>query len=175
MRQSRRSRRPVKEDVFSSTGDPARGTATLGQKFVLSFTAAADGLFAVLFPSLCRFGALPFTQISRIPVCTPCLERISRIEARVCVACGERLSSVRDDAQSLCLNCSQELPSFTRAAAYGSYDAGMRDLIHLLKYDGVRPAANVLGRMLAEVIADLADNFSGELVVIPVPFWVTQG
>ena len=36
--------------------------------------------------------------------------------------------------------------------AYGSYDGGLRELIHLLKYEQVRPAAGVLGRMLAEAI-----------------------
>jgi ComF family protein len=45
----------------------------------------------------------------------------------------------------------------------------MRELIHLLKYDHVRPAAALLGRMLAEVIAGLAEAFDGPLVVIPVP------
>lgn len=74
----------------------------------------------------------------------------------------------------LCLSCSQEEPAFTRAAAYGSYDAGMRDLIHLLKYEHVRPAANLLGRMLAEVIVDLSPAFTDKLVVIPVPLHVSK-
>jgi len=165
---------PVKEDVFSSTGDPARGPATLGQKFVLSFTAAADGLFAVLFPSSCRFCAVSLTHLSRVPVCEACLDKIKAIEERVCEACGERLGSVRSDGPALCLSCSQEQPAFTRAAAYGPYDAGMRDLIHLLKYEHVRPAANLLGRMLAEVIAELADGFTSVPVVIPVPLHVSK-
>jgi ComF family protein len=46
-------------------------------------------------------------------------------------------------------------PPFERAVAYGSYDAELRDLIHLLKFQQVRPAAAVLGRMLAETIANL--------------------
>ena len=31
-----------------------------------------------------------------------------------------------------------------------STDGGLRELIHLLKYNGVRPAAAVLGRMLVD-------------------------
>ena len=42
-----------------------------------------------------------------------------------------------------------------KAVAYGSYDSGLRELIHLLKYEQVRPAAAVLGRMLAAAIAAL--------------------
>ena len=174
MRRFPAARIPAKEDVFSSTGDPARGAATLGQKFVLSVTAAADGLFAVLFPSSCRFCALPLTHLSRVPVCDSCLEKVRPIDTPVCAACGERIGSVREGGPRLCLNCSQEQPAFTRAAAYGPYDAGMRDLIHLLKYDHVRPAANLLGRMLTEVIAELADDFTGAPVVIPVPLHASK-
>jgi ComF family protein len=54
--------------------------------------------------------------------------------------------------------------------AYGSFDGGLRELIHLLKYALVLPAANVLGRMLAEATADLDFNLaSGPVLVVPVP------
>jgi ComF family protein len=73
-------------------------------------------------------------------------------------------------------------PPFERAVAYGSYDAELRDLIHLLKFQQVRPAAAVLGRMLAETIANLEQTMpvgtisssSGSsgtttIAVVPVP------
>ena len=44
---------------------------------------------------------------------------------------------------------------FAKAVAYGSYDGALRGLIHRLKYDRVRPAAGILGRMLAEAMAGL--------------------
>ena len=59
----------------------------------------------------------------------------------------------RGDA--LCGLCQRVHPPFQKALAYGSYDGGLRDLIHLLKYQQVRPAAGVLGRTLAEVIERL--------------------
>jgi len=59
-------------------------------------------------------------------------------------------------------------PPFVRAVAYGSYDGGLRELIHLLKYGRVRPAAGVLGRMLAEVIQNFGSEFTSA-VVVPVP------
>jgi ComF family protein len=56
-------------------------------------------------------------------------------------------------------------PPYVKATAYGSYDGGLRELIHLLKYNGVRPAA-----MLAEAIEDLQPHFSEtEILVVPVP------
>lgn len=61
-------------------------------------------------------------------------------------------------------------PPFEKAAAYGSYEGGLRELIHLLKYEQVRPAANVLGRMLAEVMAELEVGFGGgSILLVPVP------
>jgi len=61
---------------------------------------------------------------------------------------------------------------FERAVSYGSYDGGLRELIHLLKYNGVRPAASVLGRMLAEAVSALEPELdSGRVLVIPVPLF----
>jgi ComF family protein len=88
------------------------------------------------------------------------------IRERLCAVCGERIFTLHGDG--LCGECSMAVPTFERAVAYGSYDGGLRELIHLLKYERVRPAARVLGRMLAEVI----QGFAGELrsaVVVPVP------
>jgi ComF family protein len=61
-------------------------------------------------------------------------------------------------------------PPFERAVAYGSYDSELRDLIHLLKFQQVRPASAVLGRMLAETIANLEQTMPvGKIAVVPVP------
>jgi predicted amidophosphoribosyltransferase len=45
--------------------------------------------------------------------------------------------------ESRCLLCQRVDPPFERAVAYGSYDRGLRDMIHLLKFQQVRPAAAI--------------------------------
>lgn len=45
----------------------------------------------------------------------------------------------------------------------------MRDLIHALKYDRLRPAARQLGQLLAQVIAPLAAEAPAGLLIVPVP------
>ena len=45
----------------------------------------------------------------------------------------------------------------------------MRNAIHALKYDRLRPAARRLGEMLAAVIGRLRAEAPGELLVVPVP------
>jgi len=79
-----------------------------------------------------------------------------------------------DDASGLriCPVCRRVERPFERAVAYASYDGGLRELIHLLKFNGVRPAAGVLGRMLAESVASLEASFEqATVLVIPVPLF----
>jgi ComF family protein len=142
---------------------------------VLSWAAnVAESLFATLFPADCRICGEPLIRISRLPVCEACLDSIQPISGSFCSVCGERIFSgyVLQDAggEILCGLCRRLGPPFAKAAAYGSYESGLRDLIHMLKYQGVRPAANVLGRMLAEAIADLEAGWApSSVLVIPVP------
>jgi ComF family protein len=97
------------------------------------------------------------------------------IAETVCTTCGERLASIVASAENCaaerrCAACRSAEPAFHKAAAYGSYSGGLRDLIHLLKYQHVRPAAGVLGRMLFEVISQLSDGFDSRVpLVVPVP------
>jgi len=137
---------------------------------------AAESLFSVLFPSDCRICSMPLLNISRLPVCPDCLAGMDPIAGKVCSVCGERvLSAYADyDAEGLrrCAVCRRVERPFVRAVAYGSYDGGLRELIHLLKYNGVRPAASVLGRMLAEAIHSLEPAFEQRtVIVIPVPLY----
>jgi len=102
------------------------------------------------------------------------------IEVGRCSICGEGLVSphvfANDNDEAVCGLCRRAAPPFLKATAYGSYEGGLRELIHLLKYEGVRPAANVLGRMLADAVADLHPSlqhedslFAEPVLVIPVP------
>jgi ComF family protein len=50
----------------------------------------------------------------------------------------------------------------------------MREAIHALKYDRLHPAAEGLGRMLAEAIAQLAAETPAEMLVVPVPLHKTK-
>lgn len=66
----------------------------------------------------------------------------------------------------VCGLCRRARPPYEEAAAYGSYEGGLRDLIHLLKYERVHPAARALGAMLAQAIEKLQIR---QAVVVPVP------
>ena len=136
----------------------------------------AESLFATLFPANCRLCSAPLVNISRLPVCDECLSAVRPIAGGTCSICGERLVSpyvLSGADEAKCGMCRRLDPPYAKAVAYGSYSGGLRDLIHLLKYEQVRPAAAVLGRMLAEAIAILEPLFgAGPVLVIPVPLYV---
>jgi ComF family protein len=121
---------------------------------------AVQALLSTLFPADCRICRTPLTRVSRLPVCNACLDSIHRPDCQTCARCGERLES--QFAEGLCGMCRRMEPHFVRASAYGAYDGGLRDLIHLLKYEHVRPVAGILGRMLAEAIEDMRPGFSDQ-------------
>jgi ComF family protein len=119
---------------------------------------------------------MPLLNISRLPVCIDCLDQVEPLHGKICSICGERVLSsyalTDPDGLRRCPVCRRIERPFERAVAYGSYDEGLRELIHLLKYNGVRPAAGVLGRMLAESIAAIEPEFEQATVdVVPVPLF----
>jgi ComF family protein len=162
--------------VFSSTGDLTRADRVEDQRkrnpIALILETAAASVFSTLFPSDCRFCRTPLVKASRLPVCDICLNEIQKIEGPVCSVCGQPIISalLQNQEKPCCGDCLSSEPLFSRAVAYGPYDGGLRELIHLLKYDRVRPAANVLGRMMSEAFLELASGFDdGEPLIIPVP------
>jgi ComF family protein len=166
--------------VFSSSEDPIRATGTqvltrdnsLLSKLVSSVSGVAESLFATLFPSDCRLCGTPLVNISRLPVCRQCLADVRPIAGGVCSVCGERVFSpyALSTGETRCGLCRPLEPPFVQAVAYGSYDGGLRELVHLLKYEPVKPAAIVLGRMLAEAIIGLEPRWTKyPVMVVPVP------
>ena len=137
---------------------------------------AAESLFSVLFPSDCRICGEPLLNISRLPVFPRCLDQMQPVRGKVRSICGDRVLSAYAERETDGLRrrpvCRRIDRPFTRATAYGSYQGGLRELVHLLKYDGIRPAANVRGRMLAEAVAAIEPSFGqAKVSVIPVPLY----
>jgi len=85
------------------------------------------------------------------------------------MVCGDSVARSGTECQA----CAEQKPYFAKATAYGAYDGALRDLVHLLKYDRVEPAANVLGTMLAKAVQKLNVG-AGRFVVVPVPLHVSK-
>ena len=87
--------------------------------------------------------------------------------------CSQSLPEGMPDplGKGLCFECGRETPVFTRAVSFGAYDGELREMIHLLKYHHVRPAAEFLGALVAESALSLVATMADEVMVVPVPLY----
>ena len=139
-----------------------------------------NDLAALMMPSECRLCGGPVLVVGTVRVCEDCLARlgarsVSRDEV-YCARCGEALGfeSLRfaEARGGACTMCRLAQPQFERAVAGGDYDDEMRELLHLLKFEGRRGLAELLlGKRLAEGVALLREAAGAELVVVPVPLF----
>jgi ComF family protein len=65
--------------------------------------------------------------------------------------------------------CRRVAPWFRCAVAYGAYEGALRDLVHLFKYQQVKPAGPVLEKLVEQAVGRLA--LPEALLVVPVPLW----
>lgn len=86
----------------------------------------------------------------------------------LCAWCGDKLVLRAEEGQ-ICIHCEETAPRFHRAVAHGEYEDALRGLIHLLKYQAVRPAARPLGKALSQALRALLLEGAGEFLVVPVP------
>jgi len=112
---------------------------------------AGAPLLAFFFPDNCRLCDSPLDRHDRIPVCSACLDapqpyapEIFCLQCRIAFESGARL-----DENGLCATCGSGQTHYSAAYSYSHYEGVLRGLIHLLKYDGVRPLADHFGRWLA--------------------------
>ena len=131
-----------------------------------------DALGCALFPASCVLCGSPLPHLSTVPICQVCWTEFPVQSGPLCARCGDLLDApilAGPSSSGLCRACRLAPPPFERAVAYGPYQDRMKAAIHALKYDRLHPAADGLGRMLAMAIAQLADEASSEMLVVPVP------
>jgi len=134
----------------------------------LAWTATAtrlafDPVLAVVFPSWCAACGAPLGRPTRAPLCEGCWV-LPRHGGPVC-GCGFVLPA---RAEAPCGRCRRGLTPFEAGASLGPYEAGLRILVHELKYHGRRRvAARLAERMLAE--ASVQRLLAGDPLIVPVP------
>jgi ComF family protein len=96
----------------------------------------------------------------------------------LCIYCGEdlglpqsSLAHLGPDEPRLCEPCRGKRPGFAKAIAYGRYENELRELIHLLKYDGMTPIAKQLAQRLVAPVAALPIGPATDVLVVPVPLY----
>jgi len=116
----------------------------------------------------------------KVRVCAECVGRAGEMEEALCSRCGDAMGmeSARFAAAmgvTVCTMCRLVPPEFERAVAFANYDNEMREMLHLLKFEGRRQMAeHVLGERMAAAVMKLADAAGDELVVVPVPLFAAR-
>jgi ComF family protein len=116
---------------------------------------AAQGLLldllGLFFPARCRICNQPLDGISRLPICPNCwLDATRSPDKGLCNICGLPGGPV-DVLLFQCAACIEHAPHFAMARSFGEYGGALRELVHLLKYNGMTPLAKPLGERLASV------------------------
>jgi ComF family protein len=123
--------------------------------------------FSALFPDVCRLCSDALREVSRVPVCRRCLDSIPPFESEYfCSRCRTPFLNDRPlNANGECGLCTAGLNRYDAASAYGFYDGSLRELVHMLKYEGVTPLAGTLGALMSRAVPRSA----GFDVVVPMP------
>jgi ComF family protein len=135
----------------------------------------ADSLSCVLFPCSCALCGGSLLRLTRAPICDFCCAQLPAQTGVLCACCGEdlgiaNLSPLPEDdsgSEPLCQPCRLAPPAFVKAVAYGNYQGQLRELVHLLKYDGMQPVGGHLGSLLANSLECFVSPQA--MLVIPVP------
>jgi len=116
--------------------------------------------FNLLFPDDCRLCERPLANVSRVPVCLACLALPQPLQAEFfCRACRTPFADDYPlDEHDLCTVCREGLANFDAAYSFGSYEASLQQLIHLLKYAKVESLARPLSSFLLRALP-LEANF----------------
>jgi len=86
----------------------------------------------------------------------------------VCEACWEEVEPFRG-VEATPPELGRDASPFLALAAYGAYSGRLRDLIHALKFEGLRRLAVPLGRLAAQgVMANGTGGEAADSVVVPV-------
>jgi ComF family protein len=99
------------------------------------------------------------------PVCTHCWRSVQRLAPPWCVVCGDALAR-NAAAVAECPRCRRQPPRFALARSAGVYDGTLREIVHALKYGGLRALARPLGALMREAGGTLLEDADA---VVPVP------
>ena len=100
-------------------------------------------------------------------MCAGCLHGTKPFSAdHFCVSCATPFRNRFPlDEEGRCGLCRQGLQGFDRAYCYGEYEGNLRDLIHLFKYQGMKPVGIQLAKHLPQALP-MELRFD---LVVPVP------
>jgi len=138
----------------------APDTGVSSQQHMNTFQIAKTFAMDLLFPKHC-FGC----KREGTFLCASCLNDISdKVEIQRCPACSHR-----NFTGAFCRSCQKISPIRRLLFAFNYKDPLPRDLIHALKYHGVKELASPLASLLGAAVRKNALVFPKHTLVVPIP------
>lgn len=126
-----------------------------------------NGMADAVFPPLCPTCQAILCDKKTRPFCEACASQIKTITPPLCPSCGHPFPGT-DDVDHLCGDCILSPKAFSKARAFGYYEAILLQAIHAFKYRGETPLGKHLGRLMAE--RDYVDfSVTSSSLIMPVP------
>jgi ComF family protein len=117
-------------------------------------------LLNIFFPSKCPVCGNRSDNHLYNPFCTKCWGSIERYSGPACNICGIPTVSYYT---LTCESCINARPPFSKVLYYGIYEGVLKEVIHLLKFNGVKRLSKPLSLMLSDLPIPKTDG------IIPVP------
>ncbi len=129
-----------------------------------------DGLLNLFFPESCLACSAPTSRLQDHGICSACWQKALalRIAGSCCPSCGLPYPSFEPGATHLCGKCTECLPAYSGARAFGCYTSELSRIIRALKFDGRQDLAGLLAPLLASAFLD---SWSPQEIdfIVPVP------
>ena len=173
----------VKDVQLGNGGPPggARGAASGWRAVSRVLRSSGNDLVNLVFPSDCRICGGPVVALVGAQVCDACVARVGpQTGDSLCHRCGDAMGmeSARfagSMGMTECTMCRLTPPEFERAVAFAIYDEEVREMLHLLKFQGMRRIADaVLGDGMASAVLQLEGVAANDLLVVPVPMFAVR-
>lgn len=114
----------------------------------------------LLYPSTCPICKKHSDSNEHLPICKNCWDQIEQYTGPSCSICATPLVS---EYATVCENCIDDSPKFSKVLNYGLYSGALAEAIHRMKFYGVRRLAKPLTRLLLNLPIPKHDG------ILPVP------
>jgi len=124
-----------------------------------------------IYPPRCISCRTIFTPLHNAPhrwICDNCKPLLITIASPFCLRCGHPKTSNTSNPYA-CLSCQSRQFHFESHRAAFVYDGVVRDMIHHIKFQNDRQAAQGLGQVLAEAAHEWGFNTSYADYIVPIP------
>lgn len=130
-----------------------------------------SALLDLIYPRYCLICYTSLNNTNRKALCSECESKIEFINQNTaCPKCGMDLGPYVEP-ETLCQECHNNPPRFTKAIAVARYEGIIRDIIHQFKYARQKVLLDELANLLIDKWLKVSDSLPHIDLIIPAPLY----